>query len=368
MPNSFDVVVLGGGPAGCLVGMLLARNGYSIAILDKSKTSRFCIGETLPPRASRILADLKLSDAFDAQMHRPSPGIRAAWGGAEPSTNDFLFSPYGNGWHIDRPKFNAMLSEAATRAGATFFDETPIEECVGTEAGWSVRASREDTPLRLKCRFIVDASGRRPAGEFGFPRRNTFDRLIAVAGLCAAAPGACPSDYTLIEAVDEGWFYSALLPCGDYILAYMTDGDLYATARERSSSFLEDQLAKAPYTRERVESAPPTVALFSAITSIRTTVTRRTWLAVGDAARSYDPLSGLGLCTAMNMATRAATVIKDLLEGNVTTMLDYERANNQSFVHYRTAHRAYYGVEGRWPESEFWRRRQLQSELSQELG
>jgi len=87
-------------------------------------------------------------------------------------------------------------------------------------------------------------------------------------------------------------------------------------------------------------------------------VARQNWLAVGDAARSYDPLSGLGLWSAMNMASESVPVIMDLLEGNVNGVLDYERANREAFAHYRAAHRTYYGLEHRWPDSQFWLRRQ----------
>jgi flavin-dependent dehydrogenase len=358
MPKRFDVVVIGGGPAGSIVAMLLARRGCSVAFVDKSRSGRLCVGETLPPQASRVIAELGLSEAFWAQEHRPAPGILSAWGSLELRANDFLFSPYGNGWHINRPKFNAMLVEAAARAGALFFGETGIEECTEDDEGWSIRASQDDIHLTLKCRFVVDASGRRPAAAFGLSRRIVFDRLIAVAGLCPPARGACPSDYTLVESVDEGWFYSALLPCGEYILTYMTDGDLYAAGRKRSSSFFENQLAKAPQTAGRTQPVLATVGLFCAVSSVRDTVARANWLAVGDAARSYDPLCGLGLWTAMSMAAEAAPVISDLLGGNASSLLDYERANHRAFAQYRKAYQAYYSQERRWPESPFWLRRQ----------
>ncbi len=248
------------------------------------------------------------------------------------------------------------------------YSETRVQECAPAETGWRLRTSRgsQDFSEILKCRFLVDSSGRCASGSFGFPARVVFDRLIAVAALCP--PRACASDYTLVEAVDEGWFYSALLPGGDYVLAYMTDGDLYAAGREQSSAFLQDQLVKAPHTCGRIERIPSNVALFSAVTSVRNTVAADNWLAVGDAARSFDPLSGLGLCAAMRMAMQAAPVVVQLLEGEAAKARAYDRANSDSFLQYQETHRAYYGLERRWPEFEFWARRQAAANSSGIFG
>lgn len=357
MPKAFDVAILGGGPAGCVTAMLLARRGISVAILDKSPSVGCSMGETLPPQATQLLAHLGLFEEFQAQQPRPSPGIVSIWGSSQPLATDFLFSPHGCGWHIDRPKFNAMLLEAATRAGATIYGETRAGECVQGDDGWCIFASSRHFAGSLNCRLLVDATGRSPAGAFGFPRRKVLDRMIAVAGTSPPARGACPSDYTLVEAADQGWFYSALLPCGEYVLAYMTDADVYAAGRSRSNSYFAEQLAKAPHTLERIEQAPPTITVFSAVTSVREKVIRRNWLAVGDAARSYDPLSGLGLWSALSMASESIPVITDLLEGGGGHALNYEDANREALAQYKTAHRTYYGLERRWPKSEFWRRR-----------
>ena len=346
--SGFDVIVIGGGPAGCAVGMLLAREGCKIAIAEKPRRGNFCIGETLPPQAGKILGELGVWEAFRVQGHRASPGIVSVWGCAEPWATDFLFSPHGNGWHIDRFRFNAFLVEEAVRSGAVFLKDLAIANCMECREGWRIGA--------LRCRVVVDATGRRPAGLLGFPRRVVLDRLIAVAGLGESARGGSVSDYTLIEAVDDGWFYSALLPCGEYVAAYMTDADLYAQGCTRSGTFWGDQLAKAPQTKERIERTPSRLGLFSAVTSVREKAARRNWVAVGDAARSHDPLSGLGLSTALNMARDAAGAVMRELSGGGGAE-EYDRANCEAFAQYRQAHRMYYGMEVRWPQSKFWKRR-----------
>jgi flavin-dependent dehydrogenase len=187
------------------------------------------------------------------------------------------------------------------------------------------------------------------------------DRLIAAAGLCTPASSASESSYTLVEAVDEGWFYSALLPSREYLVAYMTDADLYSKGRSRSSRFLESQLEKAPHTRERIGLAPSERWLVPAFSSVREHAADRHWLAVGDAARSYDPLSGLGVCASMNMAIQAVPPILRFLRGDSSGVAEYDRVNRKAYAEYEETRRTQYSLEHRWPESDFWQRRRNQA-------
>jgi flavin-dependent dehydrogenase len=343
----FDAVVIGGGPAGSVTAMLLARRGVNVAVFDRAHPGEFCVGETLPPRATDVLERLGLLPAFQQQHHYPSHGIISVWGRDGSATTDFLANTQSNGWHLDRPAFNSMLLAAAEQSGARVYRDYAIKECTEDDRGWQIDRS-------FHARVIVDAGGRRP-NDLGFPRRMVLDRLIAAAGLAPSRGEVSP--YTLVEAIDEGWFYSAMLPRGEYIVAYLTDGDLYAAGSSRSPEFFREQLAKAAQTSARLAAAPAEPAVVTAVTSVRDPAVRRNWIAVGDAARSYDPLSGLGLWNALDMATKAAPVILDMLKGHTAFAEEYERTNRLVFAQYRETQRSYYRLEQRWPESEFWRRR-----------
>jgi hypothetical protein len=56
-------------------------------------------------------------DRFQNDGHLPSHGIQAAWGSAELFDTDFIFNPYGTGWHLDRRRFDAMLASHADQCG-----------------------------------------------------------------------------------------------------------------------------------------------------------------------------------------------------------------------------------------------------------
>jgi flavin-dependent dehydrogenase len=352
----FEVAVVGGGPAGSLTATLLARRGCRVAIFDKSRPGAFCVGETLPPQASHLLFEVGLFDRFRNQKHRSSPGIVSAWGNSEPIVTDFLFCPHGDGWHVDRAKFNALFREAAVEAGALFFPDTSVRACLQSASGshWTI-CTRDGAELESD--LLVDASGRHPSTSFLRRGRTVYDRLIAIAGLTEAADSRTASDYTLIESVEEGWFYSALLPCGKFIVTFMTDPDIYAAGRARSRAYLNDRLHNATLTNSRISHFPVATATFSAASIQRTAVVQSNWIAVGDAARSYDPLSGLGLLNSMKSAIEATPVILDMLRGQTTAAVRYEAGNQRSFSKYRQMHASYYSLERRWPNSLFWARR-----------
>jgi flavin-dependent dehydrogenase len=356
MPANFDVAVIGGGPAGCAAAIRLARAACSVAILDKSRPGAFCVGETLPPQAPGLIAELGLLSRFRAQNHRPAPGIVSAWGGAEPAVNDFLFSPHGSGWHIDRAAFNQLLRTAAIEAGAEYHSGTAALACARSDSGWQLRT---DSGATLTCRVLIDAAGRGTRGALGFPARIVLDHLVSIVAI-AAGPSPQVSDYTLIESTEAGWFYSALLPCGSYIVTFTTDADLYAAAHARA--FLDEQLSMAPLTRARVQRFPQEQRVFSAASSKRSRVALPGWLAAGDAASSCDPLSGLGLVHSLTSAASAASAALDQLDGRLESSHQYNAANCVAWTTYWRSRAEYYSLENRWPDSPFWFRRKPSSE------
>ncbi len=355
MRDRFDIVVIGAGPAGSLTAMILARQGCRVAVFDRKRLGSFSVGETLPPQAARLLADLGLLKRFVSQGHRRSPGIVSAWGSADPLATDYLFSANGDGWHIDRSAFNQLLREAAIGAGAKFFEETLIEACVPSGRGWTLHAVGSE----CDCQILVDAAGRHPSSKLPHPSRLVYDRLISVVGLTTANGDGrhVPSDYTLVESVKDGWFYSALLPSGNYIVTFTTDADIYAASRAACSAYLNEELRGAPLTRARIQEFPKGTKAFSAVTMRRKRVAETNWIAVGDAARSYDPLSGLGVWSAMNGALKAAVVIQGMRRENPQSVEGYNTRHQKAFTSYWERHAAYYALENRWPESPFWARR-----------
>jgi flavin-dependent dehydrogenase len=355
MSARFDTVVIGGGPAGCAAAIRLARAGCRVAILEKSRPGAFCAGETLPPQASGLLAELGLLERFRTQNHRPAPGIVSAWGGTEPVVTDFLFSPHGSGWHIDRGAFNQLLKTAAVEAGAEYRSETSALACTRADSGWRLTT---DAGATFTSRVLIDAAGRGARGVLGFPKRMVRDHLVSIVAI-DDGESAEVSDYTLIESTEAGWFYSALLPNGRYIVTFTTDADLYSPVR--ALAFLDEQLSMAALTRARVRRFPQTPRVFSAASIFRSRTALPGWIAAGDAANSFDPLSGLGLVHSLTSGSAAASAALDQLDGRLESSHEYDATNRMASATYWRSRAEYYSLERRWPGSPFWERRQPSS-------
>jgi len=363
----FDVVVVGGGPAGAATAIALARAGRSVVVLERSRYDRERIGETLPPAARIPLARLDVWQRFVQQGHAPSPATISVWGRDDIDENHFIFNPHGHGWHLDRRRFDEMLASVAGDYGARVRLESRMTACLARSSGSEVEYIQEGTVHKIRTEFIVDATGRacllaRRQGA----RRIPFDRLVGVAGIFSQSSSTSEEDYrTLVEAVADGWWYSALLPQSRIMVAYMTDADLIPKLSEGVGAYWQSQLERTAYTHSRVKGLPllSSIRIVSARSEALDRIAGRNWLATGDAAISFDPLSSQGIYYALKSGLLAARAIEGYLDGNPTAIAEVSNWTRESFNRYWQMHLLHYCHEQRWPDSLFWRRRRPWNEV-----
>jgi flavin-dependent dehydrogenase len=354
-----DVLILGGGPAGAVAALELAKCGTSVAVLERSAHSSERVGETLPPEAAPLLHRLGLWAAFWKDAHLPSPGIVSVWGNEQPHENDFIFNPYGHGWHLDRARFDRTLAAAAEAAGARVWRGARVRSCMRIEdRGWSLKYECEGTVREIAAHYLIDATGRSTwfARQQGATRR-VLDRLVGVIGFAEGSADGDPR--TLLEATADGWWYAARLPHGKVVAAFMTDADLLPRGNDQLKRFWGERLRSAPLTTALCPN-PNEVGELRVMFSGTVRLDRchgPGWLAVGDAALAFDPLSSQGVVKALESGWRAAAAVTELLRGNGNALISYAEWLEAAFATYTQSYFHYYGQVRRWPDAVFWRRR-----------
>lgn len=358
------MVVVGGGPAGATVARCLARTGHRVLLADFGDRAAFKIGEGLPPSARPLLRDLELWERFADEGHLPCYGTISVWGSPRPQSTDFVFDPNGHGWHLDRPRCDRFLRTVAAEEGVAVREGTRVRPLVRDEGEWRLEISSGPDLASVRCAWLVDATGRRSAiARHHGARRRVTDALISVHARFRAAGDAAAQDRdtrTLIEAVPGGWWYTALVPGGQRVVAYLTDADLLGPAAHRPAGFL-DLLTGTRHIRAclaRYGYLLDTAPRGASARSVQLDTTFGDgWLAVGDAALSCDPLSSQGIVTALYTGMAGGHALHAHLSGDVTGPDRYQARIRTIGTRYRHNHAAFYRLEQRWPQHPFWHRR-----------
>jgi flavin-dependent dehydrogenase len=343
-----DVAIIGAGPAGVAAALSLKQLAPDarVALLCSSRLPRRRPVEALVPAARKTLEDLGCWELFKQERFPESFGSRAVWGSEQPYENEFLFSLHGCGWHVNRTRFDSMLLRSAIDAGIEIHrDEKTPPATFGPAAG-----------------FVIDASGR--SAVYATRQSAVREPSDALVALFAEFKLSEPSDsYTLVEAQEDGWWYSAPFEGSQAIAAWMSDADLVRKGRVREPQCFLSKLAKAGFTGDRLRRAQllHEPVIHAAQSQRLQPAAGPGWVAAGDAAMTVDPLSSQGILNALRLGRLASFVALDYLQGR-NTCDRYQRLLAQDHAAYHKTRLEFYSKEQRWPHSDFWRRRRQSSE------
>jgi flavin-dependent dehydrogenase len=369
-----DVAIAGGGPAGAAAAITLARQGCRVLLAEAGEGRWPRIGEGLPPSTRALLRELGLLDRVLADGHRRSPGTIAFWGADTAHVEDTLFGLHGDGLQLDRGRFDAGLRAAARAAGADVREGARLRllergdahtahaielHAIGKHAG-------APAPQRLQARWLIDAGGRaatlsRACGA----RRIVHDRLLAFHQRLVGGAATDRDGRTWVEAVADGWWYSVLLPSDERLIVFLGDFSGERGPADRRALLEGDGLWR------KLRAAPRLHALcadhgwqphgaVSGADAGSAELDRaggERWLAVGDAALAFDPLSSKGIANALYTGLRAAAAIRECDQGDPDAVAAYAHHLREIHRVYRDQRRMFYTLERRWPDSAFWRRR-----------
>lgn len=355
-----EVLIVGAGPAGASAALNLAPF-RQVVLVERRAEPAERIGESLVPAARRLFRDMGLLESFLSEGHEPWHANRSVWGGPAPRETDFLRDPEGPGWHLDRARFERWLRDVARRRGAELWCPATLMKVERDGRRWRALLETASGRAELTADFLIDAGGRAAplARRLGGETR-VFDRLVC-AWAYARDRNTRGRGLTYVEAVEDGWWYTAPLPGRRRVLAFHTDADLPAARAARA----HEGLLRLAREVEGLSALLAGVG-FEAETECTMTAAHGAvlepcagegWLAAGDAAASFDPLSSQGLLHALFTGLAAAEAADRLLRGDARALTEYQQTMRGIVGAYRRHLSEHYAAEGRWPGAPFWRRR-----------
>ena len=364
------ILIIGLGAAGATCAIFLALRGFEVTAVDRQLKKELKIGESLSPDIKKLLLAMDLWDEFQTDCHKPCYSNQSFWGSSKAEFHDFLQHPLGHGWHIDRPAFDQMLVEKAKKLGVKIIDNTSVMSADYHQQShtWKVGLKEDNSNnLRhLNYSFIVDATGRSRwlSRRQGIDKLYEDDQLALVAFLQKQDTSPRPGQ-SLIETTKNGWWYSAEIPHQRIVTSFLCTPNKEQRKQwlqpenwwKLISSTVETSKNITPDNFQLLE--PP--KFVAADSGVLESVIGQGWLAVGDAAMTYDPIASHGIVISMASARQAALSIEEYLEGNQEALEDYSQLVYWSFQQYSEERQLFYKAEQRFNDSPYWHTKSMRA-------
>jgi flavin-dependent dehydrogenase len=160
----------------------------------------------------------------------------------------------------------------------------------------------------------------------------------------------------LLETHPSGWWYSAPAGPAALVVTLVTDANVLRAGEGTRESVWDYALSTTPHTQRRAATFAAASWLPGRPLSVAHLehVAGDGLVAIGDAASTYDPLSGIGIRKALIDAERAAAAIHRAFRGEPDALAEYASGVGRAFRRHVVERGDYYGREQRWSNSPFW--------------
>ena len=325
----YDVIIIGGGPAGSTLGSYLSKAGIKNLILEGHNQPRPHVGESLVLSTMRVFGELGLIEKMDQAGFPKKYG--ASWrdfNGKEQALHFSEFRQEGierdHTYHVDRSKFDLLLLKHAESLGSEVHQGVQVKKVnFVDDRAVGVRAKFAGQEIDIPARIVVDASGRQTllGRQLNLKQNDKiFNQYAVHAWFENVDRGEDPktADYIHIYflPVKRGWAWQ--IPITEKITSvgvvaerevfqqFKTESERYFHTYVQSNKGLERALANAVRLNDFKTEGDYSYILDK--------FCGNGFLMVGDAARFVDPIFSSGVSVAMHSARFAAQTIQAALE------------------------------------------------------
>ncbi|MEV5840677.1 tryptophan 7-halogenase [Streptomyces sp. NPDC051985] len=355
--SDYDLIVVGGGPAGSTAATAVALRGHRVLLLERETFPRYQIGESLlPATVHGVCRLLGVADEVAQAGFTLKRGGTLRWG-RDPEPWQFSFAmtprlpePTATAFQVERSRFDEILLRNAERVGVEVREGSPVRRVLAE--GERVRGveytDRDGNPRTAHARFVLDASGNtsRIHGRVGGARvYSDFFRNLAVFGYYAGG-GRLPAPNNgniFCAAFDAGWLW--YIPLRDDLTSVgaVIAPEHYPAVQNDPRAAWQDMVKACPEVDRLLTDVP--VAIEPPYDRVRVRKDYSYWKTtlwtpglalVGDAACFVDPVLSSGVHLATYGALLAARAVNSALDGSV--------AEERGFAEFEARYRREYGV------------------------
>lgn len=309
-----DVVIIGAGPAGTAAAIRLNGLGLNTAIVEHASFPRPHVGICLSDQTLPLLNYLGLqNETFRlAAWQRKITAVR--WGESETKLVPQI------GFHVDRSQLDLQLLKLAYQAGTRVYQPARIcESPIFKGPVWQLKLDICGVQTKLRARFIVNASGRRPAVKLR--RIKDSPPLLAIHATWSLANP--PAFDGLIQSGTDAWLWYARTSLDSSVVSVFCDPRQLKTASksnlQKSYSHLLSQFSELKLSQIGDQSSVPQAC--NASSHHATAPVSDHHIHIGDARFSVDPLSSQGVHLAVQSGLQGAIVVHTILRKPKNTEL-----------------------------------------------
>lgn len=323
--TDYDVIVIGGGPAGSTVATLVAREGRRVLLLDRERFPRFRLGESLMPATYWTFERLGVLDKMRAS-HFPRKQSVQFFSGSGRSSLPFYFTefePHESSitWQVDRAEFDQMLVEHAAESGAEVRFAANVRDLLrdGSRVRGVAVEHADGSRREPTAKVVVDASGqtaligRKLKLKDADPKLRHCSLYTRYRGAWRDVGRDEGATHVLHTQERRSWFWYIPLPEDQVSVGVVGPIDALITARRGRSprEIYQELVAKCPVLEGRLASAEQTapIAVIRDFSYISSRIAGDGWVMAGDAFGFLDPIYSTGVFLALTSGELAADAI-----------------------------------------------------------
>jgi flavin-dependent dehydrogenase len=331
MPELYDVIIVGGGPAGSTAGTLLAKQGWKVAIFEKEQFPRFKIGESLLPGSLCTFERMGVKEKIDQAdvIVKHGGKILSACG---TRTNRFLFSnvfrcKYPTAYQVERSRFDQILLDHAAQTGCEVRQGIKVTDFVCAKDGVTIRTATEE----FGGRYLIDCSGRNSLVGTHFNLRQSYQELRKFS-LYAHFEGVDRQpgiEGTLTQMVRgrDRWFWIIPITATKTSIGVVLDAQTFKRMKLSPEAAFEQILQENPKVVEQMSNAKRLTEVYAtgdfSFRNKRFTGDR--WVLAGDAAGFIDPVWSSGVFIAVLSGEKTADMLDRVLRHPERRALEFKR-------------------------------------------